>query len=529
MQTKRRTIWRTGCIIGFCLLAVVAYGQTKPFGVVSAQGQASAPSSQSVTTGNGIEYHGGPIMPGPHNVYFIWYGNWSGNTATSILPDFIGSLDGSAYFNTNTTYGDSSGNNIQNTVTMAGQAFDSYSQGSTLNDQSIINIVANAMNANAVPIDSNGIYFVLTSADVDENQDGLAFCTQICGYHSRASIFSNDIKYSFVGNPDRCLNNNNSCLDFNPSPNNNGGADAMASIMAHELNETVTDPDLNAWFHVNLSGEVGDLCSPFFVGFPNQFQVSNGSFANIALGDRLYLIQSNFTNAAGSAGGCQMSFTSTTNPDYSLSLSPTSRTVQEGGGTNGTGTYQITVNRVGGFSGDVSFFVTAPTNQPGAFITAPINPSHTTGNSATLPLVTSAASCAGTYAFTLNGVSGKLTRTANLTLAIQGNDTFSISANPPSLTLVQGAQATVQINSSFTGCTGKIQLDTHNLPAGVGTSVGPINAGSSGTLTIFVAKNAPTGTFPLTVTGTKNGVAHNITIMLSISPSWWPAIQEILD
>src|SRR5438309_338036 len=37
-----------------------------------------------VTTGNGIEYHGGPVMPGPHNVYFIWYGNWNGNTATSI-------------------------------------------------------------------------------------------------------------------------------------------------------------------------------------------------------------------------------------------------------------------------------------------------------------------------------------------------------------------------------------------------------------------------------------------------------------
>ena len=37
-------------------------------------------------TGNGIEYHGGPVMLSSHNVYFIWYGNWSGNTATTILP-----------------------------------------------------------------------------------------------------------------------------------------------------------------------------------------------------------------------------------------------------------------------------------------------------------------------------------------------------------------------------------------------------------------------------------------------------------
>src|SRR5436190_20126793 len=45
-------------------------------------------------TGNGIEYHGGPLMITPHNVYFIWYGNWSGNTATTILPAFISGLSG---------------------------------------------------------------------------------------------------------------------------------------------------------------------------------------------------------------------------------------------------------------------------------------------------------------------------------------------------------------------------------------------------------------------------------------------------
>ena len=43
-------------------------------------------------------------MLGPHNVYFIWYGNWSGNTATTILPDLAGNIGGSPYFNINTTY-----------------------------------------------------------------------------------------------------------------------------------------------------------------------------------------------------------------------------------------------------------------------------------------------------------------------------------------------------------------------------------------------------------------------------------------
>src|SRR5438132_11253626 len=40
--------------------------------------------------GNGITYHGGPVMLLTTNVYYIWYGNWSGNSATTILPDLAG-------------------------------------------------------------------------------------------------------------------------------------------------------------------------------------------------------------------------------------------------------------------------------------------------------------------------------------------------------------------------------------------------------------------------------------------------------
>ena len=35
------------------------------------------------------------------------------------------------------------------------------------------------------------------------------------------------------------------------------GADAMASVIAHELAETVSDPQLNAWYGVDLSHENG--------------------------------------------------------------------------------------------------------------------------------------------------------------------------------------------------------------------------------------------------------------------------------
>src|SRR6478752_153807 len=56
------------------------------------------------TGGNGIDYHGGPVILGTTNVYYIWYGNWNGNSAPNILTELAQNMGGSRYFNINTTY-----------------------------------------------------------------------------------------------------------------------------------------------------------------------------------------------------------------------------------------------------------------------------------------------------------------------------------------------------------------------------------------------------------------------------------------
>src|SRR5437867_2302556 len=55
-----------------------------------AKGNAGGAGSGSV-----ILYRGGPVMLGTINVYYIWYGNWAGNTATTILTDLANSIGGS--------------------------------------------------------------------------------------------------------------------------------------------------------------------------------------------------------------------------------------------------------------------------------------------------------------------------------------------------------------------------------------------------------------------------------------------------
>jgi len=313
METFKRVILLA--LVSFGVFASVAQAQfigiTKPFDPTS---QNLAPIGEAIVTGNGIEYNGGPVMLGPHNVYFIWYGNFSGNIALTMLPDLIKGFNGSQYFNTNTTYGDATGN-IANTVAMASQVFDNYSQGTALNNTTFANVISKPLNAGTLPVDPNGIYFLLTSPDVTMT----GFCTTFCGFHTSGTFGTTDIKVAFVGDPaTQCPlgHAGGTCSPQTLSPNGNEGADAMASVMAHELNETVTDPHGDAWFHVNTAGENGDLCNFKYgtatapMDFSSTFPALNGAHADIVLSGRQFLIQSNWLNSGG--GSCAMGFNSQT-------------------------------------------------------------------------------------------------------------------------------------------------------------------------------------------------------------------------
>jgi hypothetical protein len=249
--------------------------------------------------GNGITYHGGPLMgvlgSTPVSAYYIWYGNWSGNSAVTILTDFAQNIGGSSYYNINTTYYNGSNAHVVNSVTYGGSTTDNYSRGTSLSDSAIQGVVSDAISQGRLPKNTAGVYFVLTSADVTASS---GFCTQYCGWHTYGTIAGSNIKYSFVGNPDRCPS---SCEAQNVGPNGNAGADGMASIIAHELEEAVTDPNLNAWYDTR-GQENADKCAWTF----GSTYTVNGALANMRLGSRDYLIQQNWVNANG--GFCAKSW-----------------------------------------------------------------------------------------------------------------------------------------------------------------------------------------------------------------------------
>ena len=249
---------------------------------------------------NGINYHKGPVMLGTINLYFIWYGTWDEDTQ-SILTEEAQNIGGTPWFNINSTYYSVAGQTVKhvgNSVVYKGATTDDYSHGTTLDDSDIAGIVAAAITSKRLPKDKNGIYFVITAPDVDETS---GFCSDYCGWHSSGRLSGLDIKYAFIGGiarcPDICSPNR-----FH-SINNNVGADAMASVIAHELAEATTDPDLNAWYDNDDGMECADKCA---YTFGSVTLGANGAGSNIHLGSRDYLIQQNWVNAGG--GSCTMAY-----------------------------------------------------------------------------------------------------------------------------------------------------------------------------------------------------------------------------
>jgi len=202
--------------------------------------------------------------------------------------------------------------------------------------------------------------------------------------------------------------------------------------------------------------------------------------------------------------------------DFSLSASPASVSVTQGGSTSST----ITVNPLNGFNGSVSL---SATGLP-AGVTASFNPASTTGNS-TLTLTASGAATTGTATVTVTGTSGSLSHTATVTLTVNAAATpdFSLSASPTSVSVTQGGSgsSTITVNP-VNGFTGSVSLSASGLPSGVTASFNPASTTGSSTLTLTASSTATTGTATVTITGTSGSLSHSTTISLTVNAAAAP-------
>ena len=203
-------------------------------------------------------------------------------------------------------------------------------------------------------------------------------------------------------------------------------------------------------------------------------------------------------------------------PDFSLSASPTTRTIPRGGDA----LYTIHVTALNGFTGTVNLTVTGvPNHDVGSFTNASVTGTGDTqldlhANRTESPL--------GTFTLTITGTSGSLKHTIQVTCQIVIAPDFSITLNASLQTIKPGGTAAYAIQVSAAGGFNEAVnwSVTSGLPANSTGSftVGSVTPPGNTELDIHTNTQTPTGTFTVVFTGTSATITHSFSVTLEIIP-----------
>jgi uncharacterized repeat protein (TIGR01451 family) len=211
-----------------------------------------------------------------------------------------------------------------------------------LTDGDIQAAATRAATTNSWLQDTDHIYMVYTAYGIDEcfNSGSCNFPVSptmakplngwdYCAYHS---YFNTSTIYAFMGDDASEAYGSSNC-SIGSSPNGDAAADSEVSTASHEYFEAQTDPQLNGWYHDDLSGEIGDLCA-YDTG------PTNSIGANLYLNNHAYIVQREWSNAIST---CALD----SNTAHTSDVPPAVTATKSGPATLVSGqtfTYTITVN-----------------------------------------------------------------------------------------------------------------------------------------------------------------------------------------
>jgi uncharacterized membrane protein len=305
----------------------------------------------------------------------------------------------------------------------------------------------------------------------------------------------------------------NASLTVNPPPPD-------FSVSATPGSQTVT-PGTAATYTVNITPSGGFSGSVTFnaSGFPSGVTVgfspnpaTSASTMNVAT-DASTAPGTYTLTVTGTSGALThtttVSLTVSSQPDFSLSASPSSQTVTAGSNTS----YTVTITPSGGFSAGVNLSVNGlPTGATPSFSQNPAT------SSSTLNITTSGSTPTGTSTLTITGISGSLTHSTTVSLTVSSQPDFSLSASPPSQTVTQGSGTNFGVTITATGgFSGSVGFSVSGLPSGAGASFTPNPATSSSTMAVTTNSSTPTGTYPLTITGSSGSLSHTTNVSLTVN------------
>jgi Right handed beta helix region len=198
-------------------------------------------------------------------------------------------------------------------------------------------------------------------------------------------------------------------------------------------------------------------------------------------------------------------------PDFSLAVTPASRTIAQ----NANNTYTLTVSPLNGFNGVVTF---AASGLP-AGGSANFAPTSITGSgSTTMTLACTGTTVPGNYTVTVIATSGSIQHTTTVALTITG---FSLSVSPTSQQVTGGSAATYTATvTDLNGYSATETMSVTGVPSGATATFSPSSISGSGTATLKVqtATSTPTRAYTLTIkaTSSSGSLYHTSVVSLSV-------------
>jgi hypothetical protein len=295
-----------------------------------------------------------------------------------------------------------------------------------------------------------------------------------------------------------------------PAISANGTSNAIVWVA-----ENTTPAVLHALNAANLASELYN--SSQAANGADQFGAGNKFIVPTIVNGKVYVAAAGSCTSStciGEVGVFGLVNTSAT-PDFSVGLSPSSRTVASGAST----TYTVTTTATGGFTGTIDFAVSGlPSGASGGF-----NPTSVSGSgSTTLTITTTSGASAGTTTFSVTGTSGALNNAGSTSLTITGPPPdFSLGISPPIGSAMAGGSAQYTVTAAgVNGFNATISLGVTGLPPGASASFNPTSLSGPGStiLTITPAANSMIGTFAVSVTGTSGSLSHSAAASLVVNP-----------
>jgi len=442
----------------------------------------------SAPAGAHLTYYGGKVIPNV-KVEQVLYGSGtyiSQLTSTSgvTMGTFYNQFASSGVMDWLSEYDTSSQNIGRGGFNAAKQITPATSHnGSTISDASIQAELAAQINNSTLPAPSdNMIYMVHFPAGKTITQGGSNSCQAggFCAYHGTFKIGSQNVYYGVL--PDMTGGCATGC----------GGSTTFAnqtSVASHELIEATTDAEVGfattlgpplAWYD-NNNGEIGDICN----GQQGTFLGNDGV---------TYTIQQEFSNQQND---CITTRSTTTNPDFGVSVSPSTQTVAPGA----SATYTVSVSSIGGSTQTVALSVSGlPSGVTGSFSPTSV----TAGGSSTLT-VTASSTATGSGSFNITGTSGATSHSTSASVTVSTTGGGNTLSNGVPVTGISGATGSKQ-TWTIAVPAGQASL-TVSISGGTGDADLYVKAGSAPTLTTYdcrpyVNGNSETCTFTNPAAGT---------------------------